>query len=381
MTIKQRLFYSNIRMILITVIGIITVFLITRIIVVHILSGAWNFRKFSDYDSFMFVGSADFVLLVAFTVFVVFICIINSMLTFRMTKRITRPLDTLTSGVKQIHENNFSYRIAYNDNDDEFKLVCKSFNSMAAQLEASAIQRSKDEANRRELLAGISHDLRTPLTTINGYLDGLESGVASTIEMREKYFSIIKKNSRGMEHIIDQLFLFSKLDMDEYHFYMKRFDIVSAISDMVDEVTEKFEMEGLVINLTECADKIYIYGDVIYLRRVLINILENSAKYKDKDTGHIEINLSIENNYVCIKLADDGPGVSPEALSSLFNAYYRCEPSRHTTGSGLGLAICAKIIERLGGTIIAENGEKSGLVIIINLPIDTGNFVVSTGEK
>ena len=373
MTIKRRLFFSNIRMALITFIGIIAVLLTTRIIVVHILSGTWSFHKFSDYDSFMFLGSADFVLLVSFTVFIVFICIINSIFTFRMTRRITKPLDTLTRGVKQIHENNFSYRIAYNDyDDDEFKLVCKAFNSMAAQLDASAIQRTKDEANRRELLAGISHDLRTPLASINGYLDGLESGVASTPQMREKYFSTIKKNSKGMEHIIEQLFLFSKLDMDEFSFNMSRFDIVSAISDMVEEVTEKFEMEGLVINLTECDNKIYIYGDVIYLRRVFMNIFENSLKYKEHNTGHLEVSVLNDINFVRIKLFDDGPGVNPEVLSNLFNAFYRCDPSRHTTGSGLGLAICAKIIEHLGGTISAENGKTSGLVIIINLSIDTG---------
>ena len=373
MTIKKRLFFSNIRMILITVTGIIAVILTSRIVVVHILSSSWNFRRFSDNGSIMPVGSADFVLLVSFAFFTIFICIINSIFTFRITRRITRPLDILANGVKQIHENNFAYRIEYNDNDDEFRLVCDAFNLMAAQLEASAKQRLKDEANRRELLAGISHDLRTPLTTINGYLDGLESGVASTQEKREKYFSTIKKNSKGMEQIIEQLFLFSKLDMDEFPFDIRRFDIINAISDIIDEVSEKYRMEGLFINIADCNTKnIYVNADVMHLRRVILNILENSVKYKDKATGHIEIDLFVESNYVFIKFVDDGPGVNPEALPNLFNVFYRCDPSRHTKGSGLGLAICAKIIERSGGIIHAENGISGGLIITISLPVYTG---------
>jgi signal transduction histidine kinase len=148
--------------------------------------------------------------------------------------------------VKQIQENNFACRIDYSGND-EFRPVCEAFNHMASQLEASTQRRLKDEANRRELLAGISHDLRTPLTAINGYLDGLESGVASTPEMREKYFATIKNNTESMKHIIEQLFLFSKLDMDEFQFSPRRFDIIRALSDMIEELAEEYAMKGLAI--------------------------------------------------------------------------------------------------------------------------------------
>jgi len=288
-----------------------------------------------------------------------------------MIKNITKPLDILTRGVNQIHEKNFAHRIEYTDND-EFRPVCEAFNQMAAQLEASTERRLKDEANRRELLAGISHDLRTPLTTINGYLDGLESGVASTPEMREKYFHTIKNKTLDMKHIIEQLFLFSKLDMDEFPFSPARFELSCVLSDMVEELTEEYAMRGLEIVINDSLQNVFVYADVSQFRRVIINILENSVKYKEKETGRMEISCSLYNNFVQIRFADNGPGVNHDLLPNLFNAFYRADPSRHTKGSGLGLAISAKIIERSGGTIHAENADTGGLVIVIRLPLETG---------
>jgi len=371
MTIKRQLFFSNIRMVLVTIGGIMAAFMAVRIVMVDLPHGAWRFREHSNFESFRSPGSGAFFLLVFLAVFVAFICIINSILSYRMAKRITKPLDVLTRGVRHIHGNNFAYRIEY-DGDDEYSPVCEAFNQMAAQLQASAERRIKDEANRRELLAGISHDLRTPLTTINGYLDGLESGVASTLKMQEKYFTVIKSNAVNMKQIIEQLFLFSKLDMDDFSFSPRRFDIKRAISDMVEELVEEYAMKGLVISVSGTSTNVFVNVDATHLRRVLVNILENSAQYKEKETGCMEISVSHENNFVCLRFADDGPGLSPDILPNLFNAFYRADPSRHTKGSGLGLAISAKIIERSGGTIHAENNDSGGLAIVIRLPAETG---------
>ena len=345
-------------------------FMAVRIVMVDLPYGAWRFREHSNFESFRSPESGGFFLLVFLAVFVAFICVINSILSYRMAKRITKPLDVLTRGVKHIHGNNFAYRIEY-DGDDEYSPVCKAFNQMAAQLEVSTKQRLKDEANRRELLAGISHDLRTPLTTINGYLDGLESGVASTPKMQEKYFTVIKNNAVCMKQIIEQLFLFSKLDMDEFSFSPHRVEIMRAISDMIEELADEYAMKGLIITAADYPENIFVCVDVTHFRRVLVNILENSVKYKEKETGNMEIKASLDNNFICLTFADDGPGVSSGDLPNLFNAFYRTDPSRHTKGSGLGLAINAKIIERSGGSIHAKNSDKGGLAVIIRLPVDT----------
>jgi len=370
MTIKRQLFFSNIRMVLVTIGGLLAAFLTTRIIMIHILFGTRGFRGGRGLESSRTPESAVFVALVTIAVFIVFVCVINSLLSHRMTKRIIQPLDILDNGVRHIEKNDFAHRIEYN-NVDEFRPVCDAFNNMAAQLEASTRQRLKDEANRRELLAGISHDLRTPLTAINGYLDGLESGVASTPEMREKYFATIKNNTMNMKHIIEQLFLFSKLDMDEFPFSSRRVDLTCAVSDMIEELTDEYARRGLVVTMGDNAKSVFVNVDVAQLRRVIINVLENSVKYKKKETGRLEISISGGSDFTQLTLADDGPGVEPGELPNLFNAFYRADPSRHTKGSGLGLAISAKIIERSGGTIHAENSIASGLAIVIKLPIDS----------
>ena len=374
MTIKRRLFFSNIRMVLVTIGGLIITSLAINILFYFIAGGTWwnehdRNAGFERYNNTR--GWGSLFMLVCVAVFVLFISVINSILTYRMIKTITKPLEILTRGVNQIQNKNFAHRIEYSYND-EFRPVCEAFNQMAAQLEASTARRLKDEANRRELLAGISHDLRAPLTTINGYLDGLESGVASTPEMRKKYFHTIKNKTVDMNHIIEQLFFFSKLDMDEFPFSPARFELTRALSDMVEEFAEEYAMRGLEIFNNVSHQNVFVNIDVSHFRRVVINILENSVKYKEKETGRMEINSSVDNNFIQLKFADNGPGVSRDMLPNLFSAFYRADPSRHTKGSGLGLAISEKIIERSGGTIYAENAGSGGLVIVICLPVETG---------
>jgi signal transduction histidine kinase len=311
--------------------------------------------------------------------------VINSLFTHRITRKIIKQLEPLSDGVNQIHKNNLAFRIDYKDND-EFRSICEAFNEMAEKLEVSTTQQKKDEANRRELIAGISHDLRTPLTSIKGYVEGIKTGVASTPEMQEKYLDIINNKTKDMEHIIGQLFLFSKLDMDEFPITFRNVDISSAISDMVEDAIPEYSSRGLDIQLGSMPENTHVSADVLMLRNVIINILENSVKYKTKVRGKVEISSSVKNNFVLLRLADDGSGVHADMLPKLFNVFYRTDPSRNKAGSGLGLAICAKIIERMGGSIHAEPAAETlkgrgsppaqvisgGLAVIIRLPLLQG---------
>jgi signal transduction histidine kinase len=283
-------------------------------------------------------------------------------------KNIVRPLQPLSEGVRQIHNNNLGFRISY-QNDDEFRPICDAFNEMAAWLEESAAQKQQDEANRRELLAGISHDLRTPLTSIKGYLEGLETGVASTPEIREQYFTSIKNKAVDMEYIIERLFLFSKLDMNEFPLVMRRVPLMQAIADMIEEIAREYDQRGLTIHSAEIRRDVFVLADTLWLHNVLINILENSVRYKKRDRASMEISAVRVNNAVFLRFADDGPGVPTEVLPKLFDVFYRADPSRNIKGSGLGLAISKKIIERMGGDIHAELPKAGGLAIIIRLPV------------
>ncbi|GHV11322.1 hypothetical protein AGMMS49938_01790 [Fibrobacterales bacterium] len=226
------------------------------------------------------------------------------------------------------------------------------------------------ENDRRTLLAGISHDLRTPLGAIKAYLEGIETGVAITPEKRAAYFSVVKSKTNELEHIINQLFLFSKLDMDEYPLNLQVINIGAALSEMVEELEDEYESKGLAISIRENNEKIEVKADGEWLRNVIVNILENSAKYKTAETGHLQVEWFAKDGFVEIKLTDDGPGVSPEALPKLFDVFYRADPARSSKikGSGLGLAIASKILERMGGKIYGEISKQGGLAIVIHLP-------------
>jgi signal transduction histidine kinase len=393
MTIKKRLFFSNTGVFLAAVLAFGLAALIMLALVddfdgeytpFDIRQHKWDKMDTAEKERFMAVWTrlkemeasepgilatirAEIVLFLFSGGLVVF-SIANVVMAWHLSKSITGPLEPLWEGVRQIHEHNLAYRIDYR-NDDEFRPVCEAFNNMVAELEESTTRRQKDEASRRTVFAGISHDLGTPLTSIKAYLEGLETGVASTPEMRDKYLTKIKNKTADMEHILGQLFLFSKLDMDELPLAMRRVDISLALSEMIEEAIPEYALRGLTVCLAENHKNIFVLADTIWLRNVVINILENSVRYKTKNQGTVEITVSLVDNTAVLRFTDDGPGVPAEALPKLFDVFYRADPSRSKKGSGLGLAISAKIIGRMHGTIHAELPSSGGLSVIIHLPI------------
>jgi signal transduction histidine kinase len=337
---------------------------------IYFYTGSWfpSHRNYTETE-----GLNVLLRLFPWTLFLTTVGIINNLFAIRLTNRILKPLGPLSEGVKEIRNNNYAYRIDY-QKDDEFRQVCEAFNEMAAKLETSTAERQKEEANRRELIAGISHDLRTPLTSIKGYLEGIETGVASTPEMRKEYFSIITRKTTELEHIIEQLFLFSKLDMDEFPLNMRNVDIVSSISDIIEDTVSEYAVRGLAIQLeampiAAMPNGAFVSVDTMWLRNVIINIFENSVRYKTKEQGQIQVSAALENNFISFYFADNGPGVQADTLAKLFDVFYRTDPSRNKKGSGLGLAISAKIIERMGGSIYAELPASGGLAIVIKMPL------------
>jgi len=321
----------------------------------------------NNRNSYINYGSLSFLFVVAI------ILLTNRFLTRFVFKSIIIPLDTLVYGVHQIRDGNLEYRIAYTGRD-EFAGICADFNEMAQRLLDSVNARQKDEANRRELIAGISHDLRTPLTSIKAYVEGIEKGVASTPELNKRYIDTIKRRTEDLEHIVNQLFLFSKLDIGEFPMRLEPVDMGKELDRLIASVTEEYEKKGLFVTIAENERDVPVQIDRVQFRSAVINILENSVKYKDKESCDIQITCRASDQAVTIALSDNGPGVPREAQEKLFDVFYRTDPSRTNSskGSGLGLAITAKIMERLGGSIRAENAVNGGLAIIMTFPKYTG---------
>ncbi|MDR0381618.1 MAG: HAMP domain-containing histidine kinase [Oscillospiraceae bacterium] len=291
----------------------------------------------------------------------------NRVLTRVMVKSIITPLDTLSYGVEQVREGNLSFRLDYLGKD-EFSPVCGAFNQMAERLQKLEESRKLDEESRRELIAGISHDLRTPLSAIKLYLEGIEKNIAATPERKQQYFDTIKSKTEDLEHIIGQLFLFSKLETNDFPVNMKPVNIGQMLAEIVGGLTEEYGRRGLTLTMKQPVPNAVANVDTSLLQRVIVNILENSAKYKTADVGVVSVSVREKNGGIAIRLADDGPGVPADTLHKLFDVFYRADPSRNTKGSGLGLAISAKIIKRMGGGITAEPAAHGGLAIVLRLP-------------
>ncbi|QQO09870.1 sensor histidine kinase [Breznakiella homolactica] len=314
-----------------------------------------------------------------FLLSVVIILITNLLLTRMVFKSIMVPLETLTYGVHQIRDGNLDYRIKYGGSD-EFSPACSDFNEMAGQLLDMVNARQKDDENRRELIAGISHDLRTPLTSIKAYVEGLLTGVASNSDTRDRYLHTIQQKTGEMEHLVSQLFLFSKLDIGAFPFRMEKINIGNELAEYVSAVSGEYRRKGLEITITQNIQDTEINADRIQLRNVFTNIMENSLKYGSQEKGAVTVSCRMEGPEVILTFTDNGPGVPEDALDKLFAIFYRGDKSRTNPGqgSGLGLAISAKIIERLGGLARAENGPEGGLSVIVTFPAAAGD---TTDEK
>ena len=403
MTIKRRLFLSNILMLVVptilsfimfTVVGFIYISVtgidynnLSRRSEVETLTESWTEdtdlatiksdiagfydNKREPYNKYFYIS------IMVFNLLIVIILLTNRVLTHYVSRSIIEPINTLIYGVHQIRDGNLEYRIEY-AGKDEFASICSDFNEMALRLSDYVEQRQKDETNRKELIAGISHDLRTPLTSIKAYLEGIEKGVASTPQIQKKYLDTIKYKTTELEHIINQLFMFSKIDIGEFPFNAEKVSLGKELGGLIGSLSEEYEKKGLTIAYTVPEKEIYIKADIQQFRNAITNIIENSLKYKVAKQGELDITTYANKESVTIKLKDNGPGVSEDALDQLFHIFYRGDQSRNNekSGSGLGLAITAKILERLDGNIWAENSPKGGLIVVITLPIFVGGKTI-----
>lgn len=293
----------------------------------------------------------------------------------RMTRKIARPLNELRTAANHVAHGDLDYQIHY-DEINEFGTVCEAFNDMQVHLKASIEENVLQEQSRRELFAGISHDLRTPLTAIRGYVKGIQDGVANTPEKQAKYMDTILTKTHEMEKLVERLFLYSKLDIGSESFVFAPVAADAYLEGFIEVVRTDMAQKGLSLAFNPGADvgaEIKVDCDQMY--RVFTNILDNSAKYKTSDSGKVTVSTQLSEDMYIVTFADDGPGVPDATLSRLFDTFYRADPARTATsrGSGLGLSIARKIVSAHGGHISAANGD--GLIVTIALPFVKGDTV------
>lgn len=324
---------------------------------IYLSGGYHGVRSYADLKTVVVLTA----IVILFAIFSS-ILLTNRFLTKFVWKRIKEPLDILVSGVHELRDGNLDYRIAY-DRQDEFLPVCQDFDEMAGRLKEMVQRIQQQEHSRKELIAGISHDIRSPLTSIQAYVEGLLDGIAKTPEAQRRYLETIKTKAKDLDHIVSQLFLFSKMELGEQPREVVTLRLDEAILDEVSNLREEYAQKGLRIETD--MEPVTMKADPVQIQRIATNILENSLKYKVKEQGILQISLHRRETEFCLFFADDGPGVSEEALPHLFEVFYRSDPARQNPhqGSGLGLAIVSAAVAQMGGRITALPSPLGGLEI------------------
>ncbi|PTM59666.1 sensor histidine kinase [Desmospora activa] len=297
----------------------------------------------------------------------------NGVLTFLLSRSIIKPLFTLKHAAEHIKEGNLDHEVRLN-RKDEIGQLGATFEEMRSRLKESIQTQLQYEENRKELISNISHDLKTPITAIKGCAEGIRDGIADTDEKRDKYIDMIYKKAVDMDHLIDELFLFSKLDLKRVPFHFEHVDIVAFLQEYVEELHHSPQMNGIQVEFQAANHRIDVIADREKLGRVISNIVDNSVKYMDKAEKQIRFGLVEAEDKVTVTIEDNGQGIAPEALPHIFDRFYRAEESRNTStgGSGLGLAIVKHIVNEHGGHIWAESELGVGTHIYFALPKPNG---------
>jgi signal transduction histidine kinase len=291
------------------------------------------------------------------------------LLTRWLEKSFFGPISVLNKGMNHIRDGNLDF-ILKTDEEGEIGELYQNYEEMRLRLKESQEEKLLQEKQNRELLSNISHDLKTPITSIKGYVEGLIDGVANTPEKQDKYIRTIYNKANDMDHLIDELTLYSRIDSDRVPYNFHRINVGDYFGDCVEEIGMDLESRGIELNYSNLiAPETRIIADPEQLKRVINNIVGNSVKYLDKPHGRIVFRLLDEEDSIRVEVEDNGKGIAPRDIPYIFDRFYRTDSSRNSAkgGSGIGLSIVKKIIEDHGGYIWATStlGEGTCMHIVL----------------
>lgn len=292
----------------------------------------------------------------------VILILTSALITAWVNQDIYKPIKELSIAMRKIAEGDFDYRLP-DKQEGEIGHLHDNYEQMRLQLKENAEEKMQNEKKSKELVSNISHDLKTPITSIKGYVEGIMDGVADTPEKMDKYIKTIYNKANDMDRLINELTTYSGIDSNKipYHFHV--LNIADYFQDCVEEVGLDLEQKDIQLNYTnlEPADTC-IVADPEQLKKVINNIISNSVKYMGHDKGIIDIRILDEGESVRIEIEDNGKGIAAKDIGNIFERFYRTDSSRNSLqgGSGIGLSIVKKIIEDHGGYVWATSKEGEG---------------------
>ncbi len=299
----------------------------------------------------------------------ILLILIAMLLALWIYRTILRPIGELKKATNEIKEGNLDYELDIGERD-EIGRLCMDFEEMRQRLKDNAEEKLRYEQENKELIRNISHDLKTPITAIKGYVEGIMDGVASSPEKADKYIRTIYNKANDMDKLIDELTFYSKIDTNKIPYVFTKIDINAYFEDCVEELGLELEAKNIDLGFFDYTEEpVTVIADAEQLKRVVNNIVGNSVKYLDKKRGIINIRLKDEGDFVQIEIEDNGRGIAARDLPNIFERFYRTDSSRNSSrgGSGIGLSIVRKIVEDHGGRIWATSKESIGTVMHIVL--------------
>lgn len=363
MSLKKRIFRSNM---LILFLALFLLFMIAVVMFAVFEDDVWeDISKMGHL-----LRNANGVMFLAFVVaagmVTVLILILSGIFTNKMIRRITDPLELLVQGTERVQNGDLTQEIVY-EGDGEFQKVCAIFNAMQKKMLEDQQQRIQTEKARIDMVTGISHDLRTPLTSIRGYIKGVLDGIANTPEKRQLYLETAYDATGEMNTLLQKLFEFSKMESGMMPIHLVTADLSELAGVYVAQKEAVLQAEQVVLHLKRDSEAFpEVRMDVEQMQRVFDNLLENSMKYAGTTPVEICIHIYETEKAVLMDWKDNGAGVPEEKLGDIFKRFYRCDASRSRKGSGVGLYVVKYIMEQQGGEITAEN--QDGLLLHMSFP-------------
>ena len=298
-----------------------------------------------------------------FTMIMIAVLIVTSVIiTSWIKKDIYNPLRQINVAMQNIADGNFDYRLT-ESRDDEIGQLFGNYEQMRLRLKENAEEKAENEKKQKELVSNISHDLKTPITSIKGYVEGIMDGVANTPEKMDKYIKTIYNKANDMDRLINELTTYSGIDSNKipYHFHI--LNVSDYFSDCIEEIGLDLESKNIHLNYTNLAPPdTCVVADPEQFKKVINNIVSNSVKYMGHDNGVISITIHDDNESVKIEIEDNGKGIASKDIGNIFERFYRTDASRNSLqgGSGIGLSIVKKIVEDHGGYVWATSKEGEG---------------------
>ncbi|EES51313.1 HAMP domain-containing histidine kinase [Clostridium botulinum] len=357
---KLNLNKISIYLILVVIIAVVVAAQAVLIIISIIFKRHPNIQEYVAKDYFVSINIFYIISFLGIAVFLItFVSLVN---------RKVKYIKFLTKEVKVIKDEGFGKTIKVKGKD-ELSELCQSINDMSLELRKKIDNEKIIEKNKNELITSVSHDLRTPLTSIIGYVDLLKKNEFNDKEKFDNYIEIIDERTKSLNRLINELFEYTKLTSHDIKLNYSRLEIVSLIEQMVGEYTPIFNKENLEV-VKDITDKdIFINADIEKIVRVLENLLTNAIKYSVKNSK-VLIKLFEENNYVVVSVSNKAKDITEDDLKNIFERFYKVDKSRKEQDStGLGLSIVKRIVELHNGEIDVNLNEDI-IEFKISLPLE-----------